>query len=273
MTKEKIIFIDSDGTVMDSMLIKHKQALAPALIEAFKLEDIKEVIVKRWYDENLYQITRGLNRFDALLSVLKYLETIGRGVPYLTDYEAWLQNTTSKSLQSLEEYIKNNHVKPMPEVINWGKLVTIKMEDTKEIIKPFKEVGKALAKMAQRFKIIIVSTANKKSLENEWSKYGFLQYVTEICSQEVGTKDECIKNCLVKYEPSEAIMIGDSVVDYNAAFSNHICFYPMLPNKEDERWTLWIEKYDDIFANGNYKTVNAEQVELFFNSLNKKQGC
>lgn len=264
----KIVFIDSDGTVMDSMLIKHERALAPSIIEAFNLDDIKDTILNKWYNENIYAVTRGLNRFDALLSILKYLDEIGRGVTYLSDYEAWLNSTSSKSLNDLEKYIVENHTSAMPEILKWGRLVTEKMESTKELIKPFKNVDKALKQMSQNFKVIIVSTANKRSLENEWGKYGFLPFTTEICSQEVGTKIQCIKHCLEKYHPESAIMIGDSMLDYKAAQTNGIFFYPILQNKEAECWDEWMNTYEKEFASENYAKINDALVEKFFKALN-----
>lgn len=270
MKSNKIVFIDSDGTVMDSMLIKHEQALAPSLIEAFKLDDIKDVILHKWFQENIYEITRGLNRFDALLSILKYLDSINRGVPYLASYEAWLNSTTSKSLNDLKRYIAQNNLGPMPEVIRWGELVTEKMEATKELIKPFKSVDLALEQMSKKFRVIIVSTANKSSLEHEWGKYGFLQYADEICSQEVGTKLQCIKHCLEKYKPECAVMIGDSMLDYKAAKANNIFFYPILQNKEKDCWDEWMSSYENKLYDVSYQEVNDRLVKRFFEALNYK---
>lgn len=70
--KDYLICVDSDGTVMDSMVIKHTKALAPKLISVFGLENDKNQILKKWYELNLYKETRGLNRFIALDSILAY---------------------------------------------------------------------------------------------------------------------------------------------------------------------------------------------------------
>lgn len=44
--KDYLICVDSDGTVMDSMVIKHTKALAPKLISVFGLENDKNQILK-----------------------------------------------------------------------------------------------------------------------------------------------------------------------------------------------------------------------------------
>lgn len=66
-----LICFDSDGTVMDTMAVKHSRCLCPALIEVWGLNAWEQPVAKLWHDVNLYQITRGVNRFKALALVLR----------------------------------------------------------------------------------------------------------------------------------------------------------------------------------------------------------
>lgn len=51
---------------MDTMTIKHERAFGPALLDIWNLDDIKDDVLNRWNQFNLYEITRGINRFQGL---------------------------------------------------------------------------------------------------------------------------------------------------------------------------------------------------------------
>ena len=48
------------------MTIKHERAFGPALLDIWNLDDMKEQVLERWNQFNLYEITRGINRFQGL---------------------------------------------------------------------------------------------------------------------------------------------------------------------------------------------------------------
>lgn len=83
--KEYFVGIDSDGTVFDSMKIKHTDSFIPAVIEVWDF-DVKTA--KRFAEIgeriNLCSMNRGINRFPRLLMTFEELgETEGLGYRYI----------------------------------------------------------------------------------------------------------------------------------------------------------------------------------------------
>ena len=67
------IGIDSDGTVFNSMELKHKDCFIGSLIRVFDLAPIAHEIHIVWNYVNILSINRGTNRFKALLLTFNYL--------------------------------------------------------------------------------------------------------------------------------------------------------------------------------------------------------
>ena len=66
-----LIGIDSDGTVFDSMNIKHSHCFIDPLINIYNLSKVSLQSEHIWKEINLYSINRGINRFEALMIFLK----------------------------------------------------------------------------------------------------------------------------------------------------------------------------------------------------------
>jgi len=59
--KEFLVCIDSDGTIMDTMTIKHVNCFGPEFINVFKITSHIEDILNEWNRANLYSLTRGID--------------------------------------------------------------------------------------------------------------------------------------------------------------------------------------------------------------------
>jgi len=66
-----LVCVDSDGCAMDTMDCKHFHCFGPCMVTEWGLEEWREPILFRWNEVNLYQMTRGINRFKALAICLK----------------------------------------------------------------------------------------------------------------------------------------------------------------------------------------------------------
>ena len=82
--KDFFIGIDSDGCVFDTTEVKHKEFFCPATVKCFGLFAIAKYVRESWDFVNLYSVTRGINRFPALIRVIDLLtdrpEVAERGV-------------------------------------------------------------------------------------------------------------------------------------------------------------------------------------------------
>ena len=83
-THDFFIGIDSDGCVFDTMELKHKECFIPNTVRFYGLQSASKYARETWEFVNLYSVERGVNRFPALVSTLKFLaerpEVIRRGV-------------------------------------------------------------------------------------------------------------------------------------------------------------------------------------------------
>lgn len=67
----------------------------------------------------------------------------------------------------------------------------------------------------------MVSSANRDAVEEEWSKFGLLEYTDIVLAQDVGNKAACIHAMLkFGYEKEKVLMIGDAPGDCAAAEKN-----------------------------------------------------
>ena len=266
---KKIIFIDSDGTVMDSMTLKHERCFGPALIETYHLENYKVDILHKWDIINLYSLTRGINRFDGHYAILKYINEKYQKISFLENFKEWLDNTSAKANQNLADYIAAGHAELKP-VLDWSILINKKIVEEQENVKPFEAVLKAMPNLAKKFKLVIISSANNKAVMHEWEKFDLLPLVSEVCTQEMGSKAECIKKTLAKEQGIEAIMLGDALGDLEAATKNGISFYPIVPRFEDKSWLDFLNNYSEKFYEGTYKQVEKELINKFIKVLEEE---
>ena len=54
--KDWLVCIDSDGTAMDTMTVKHKKIFGPCIVKEWNLEQWGEDILDRWNEINLYTL-------------------------------------------------------------------------------------------------------------------------------------------------------------------------------------------------------------------------
>ncbi len=71
---DRLVCVDSDGTALDTMEIKHKECFIPATIRYWDLQPVARYARAAAEFVNLYSRDRGINRFPALLKTLDLLE-------------------------------------------------------------------------------------------------------------------------------------------------------------------------------------------------------
>ena len=267
MTKNKIIFVDSDGTVMDSMTPKHTYAFGPAFVKTFELEKYEKEVLEEWNRINLYSETRGVNRFDGSYMMLQYVDKNFKRIDFLDDYQAWLKSTSEKSNKALKDYIEETKQESLKKVLNWSILTNELIDKNKDKVFPFSSAVKALEVLSKKYTIIIISSANGKAVEDEWKKFDVMKYTNEVCTQELGTKEVCISKMLQKYQPTHALMIGDALGDLDSTIHNAINFYPIKPKLENESWDLLLDTYEKKFYQNNYLLIQNEINTDFKNYL------
>ncbi len=269
------IGIDSDGCVFDSMEVKQKEFFIPAALRYFNLFPISKLVRETWEFVNLYSSFRGGNRFPAMVKVFGLLaereELIETGfrLPDMTSLKEWIKTETKLGNAALRKYYQKSYDLSLEVILRWSDTVNREIGEWLHDIPPFFHALKAMEKISGFADIIVVSQTPIEALEREWLENDLKKYVRIIAAQEHGTKAEHIALAAKgKYPDNRILLIGDAFGDLNAAKSNGVLFYPIIPGREDKSWEIFINEGLEKFQNGKYTGAYEEAlVKEFRKSL------
>ena len=267
MKKEYLICVDSDGCAMDTMDIKHLRCFGPCLVKEWGLEIWELPILKRWNEMNLYTITRGINRFRGLANMLRIVHEDYCKVDGIDELEKWVATSPELSNEALEQ--KQDSV-IFRRALTWSKEVNRAIEAIPMSKKrPFEGVKEALQDANSFADVVIVSSANREAVMEEWEYHKMLLCVDQVLTQEDGSKADCIGKFLQKgYDPEKVLVVGDSKGDYEAAEKNGVYFYPILVCREKQSWREFCNDALDKLRNGEYRgAYQEEKTQAFFENL------
>ncbi len=271
-TKDFLVCVDSDGCAMDTMDIKHIRCFGPCMVEEWGLEEWREPILKRWNEINLYQKTRGINRFKALALILTEIHHNYVRIDDLDNLVYWADHAKELSNSSLEAAAEEADSISMRKALNWSKQVNKKIDELPdEEKKPFAGVKAALEEIHKYADVAIVSSANRKAVLDEWGKEGLLECTDIVMAQDCGSKSHCISTLKQSgYADDHVLMVGDAPGDLQAAEKNQVLFYPILVKREQESWKELAEKGLQVFLAGQYENgYEKEKREQFWSNLSQ----
>ncbi len=252
-----LVCIDSDGCAFDTMEIKHKECFCPAFIKVFGLQPISKYVREAWEYGNLYSVHRGRSRFIEILLVFDWMaereevRRLGFTLPDISSFRRFMETAPAVNNDTIRaEADKGDPV--MATVLAWSLESNQRIADMVHGIPPFPGVKESLARLRGRADIAIVSATNPQALRQEWTEHGMIGDVYRLCSQEDGTKKECIAQMKPNYEPGHVLMIGDAPGDQEAAHSNGALFYPIRPGDEVDSWQEFLDDGLERFLAGRY---------------------
>lgn len=267
--KDFLVCIDSDGTAIDAMTIKHERCFGPCFVKEWGLKPWEDEALALWNDINLYHRTRGYNRFMTLYMALCAVNERMKPINGLDDLKEWTERAPSLSNQCLKEAAEKTGSKILQKALAWSLAVNAEtVLLTYDDKKPFEGVRAFLEYAAQKADIAVVSSAGRKIIAEEWEYHGLLRYVGVVAAQEDGSKKDCILRFLQKgYRPENVLMLGDALSDMQAAESAGVHFYPIRVGEESESWKNLKYIYFKQFACGEYaeseKTLKAKFTNFF----------
>lgn len=236
--KEYLICVDSDGCAMDTMDAKHITCFGPCLIPVWGLSQWKEDILNRWNEINLYTMTRGINRFKGLAMILAEINENCRPISGIDEFVQWSLEAPELSNASVKCQWEQTGSKVFGQALEWSEEVNRRIGRMPEETKcAFPGVREALQAAHVFADVAVVSSANRKAVEEEWQRQGIMDYVDVILAQDDGAKSSCIRTLLDKgYAPDHVIMVGDAPGDCQAAMENGVHYYPILVRHEEMSW-------------------------------------
>ncbi len=251
--KNYFIGIDSDGTAFNSMIPKHRYAFIPATIEIWNLQQYKDTVFEIGERINLYSKHRGINRFPGQLMLFEELKNVGINVGDYSSFKNYVNDVSSYSNASLEEYYKKNKTPFLKSVLDWSMLGDKLFFEAANGMPPFEWVKESLEKVSDMADIVVVSSASSKGLLEDWTTGGIEKYTYKIMGQENGTKKQQLSVAVSdEYLRGNVIMIGDAIGDYEAAKSVDALFFPIMPGKEEKSWKEFFYTGSEKFFDGTY---------------------
>ena len=268
--KDFLVCIDSDGCAMDTMNLKHYRAFGPELVNIFNLRDHAEPILHYWNKINLFSKKRAINRFKGFFEVCRYIDKHFIPVDGLEAYEHFLNSGGKLSNEGIRQaYQTVGHpIFALAEQwsINVNKAIaSIPLEDRI----PFPYVYESIEAIYAVADIAVVSSANNAAVTAEWEQAGLIKFVDGIFTQENGSKKQVIASLKQtgRYKDGCILKIGDAPGDLQAAQSNTVSFYPIIPEKEAESWFEFKDTYLPLFINGQYAECEQQLIDRFYSEL------
>ena len=268
-----LVCVDSDGCAMDTMNCKHMHCFGPCMVTEWALEQWEEPILHRWNDINLFQMTRGINRFKGLAMMLGEVDHQYTPIVGVQALRNWADTAPALSNDGLVKAIdaaEDEDAKLiLQKALQWSLAVNESINRLPEELKvPFAGAADGLAAASKVADVAVVSSANRDAVEEEWEKYGLLDSTDILLTQDCGSKAHCIGQMLkFGYEKDHVLMVGDAPGDCDAAEKNGVWFYPILVNWEEESWTEFAEKALPLFVSNGYGTCQAEKKQVFVENL------
>ena len=272
---ENLVGIDSDGCVFDTMSVKQKTHFHPLIIKCWGLETIAPQVREVAEFVNLRSVHRGSNRFAALLKTFEMLAEqpgvaeSGIRLPALGDLRAYCGSGVPLGNETLAEEVGRTGSDELDRVLSWSLAINSDIEQNMAQVPPFPGAREALAMMAEKSDLMVVSQTPGETLVREWENNALSDYVRFIAGQEIGSKAEQLANAgRGKYKRERVLVIGDAPGDLNAARAVGACFYPIIPGMEEQSWLRLADEAYGLFLAGRYKGVfENTYVKCFMNTL------
>lgn len=268
-----LVCVDSDGCAMDTMNCKHFHCFGPCMVMEWELEEWRVAILERWNEINLFQMTRGINRFKGLAMALTEINAQYTSIPGVEDLSAWVETTKALSndalIAAIEAAPEGASKVCLQKALSWSKAVNESIVQLPDELKvPYVGAKEGLAAAHTFADVAVVSSANRDAVQEEWTQHGLLEHVDILLAQDCGSKAHCISEMLkFGYEKNHVLMVGDAPGDCDAAETNGVWYYPILVNKESESWTELREVGLNKLRDQEYAAYQPEKKSQFLKNL------
>ena len=107
--------------------------------------------------------------------------------------------------------------------------------------------------------VVVVSSANRRAVEEEWEDNQLMNDVDLLMTQEYGSKASCLEQLKsMGYKEDCILMVGDALGDMQAAKDAGVLFYPILSGREEESWEIFSNEVLPDFLAGCYREKGME---------------
>ena len=194
------------------------------MVTEWGLEEWKDAILTRWNEINLFQMTRGINRFKGLALALTEINatyTRIEGVEALVDWAehapALSNDGVAKAAAECSDPAGKNCLE---KALSWSKAVNASIVALPEEVKiPFSGAKEGLSAAHTFADVAVVSSANRDAVDEEWTTHGLLDHVDIVLAQDCGSKAFALTTVLFS-QPVHCIPISQTLK--NSTYMYHL---------------------------------------------------
>jgi len=246
------------------MELKHKTVFIPQAIRSLGLEAIADEYRRVAERVNLYSISRGSNRFEAIVLCLRELRespTLREVVPDPEPVAHFVASGLPLANESFSSYVGDNPNPLLLAVLDWSATSNRMIAELDTVVPPFEGVREALTLAREFADTMVVSATPAPALRKEWGKTGLLPLIDAIAGQEVGPKREQLRSAnAAGFDRERVLMVGDAPGDHRAAVENEMLFFPITPGAEEASWAELRENGLDRFREGRFVGPYEERI-------------
>lgn len=255
-----IVAVDSDGTVLDAMNVKHQECFTPALIAVWGLQALADKVTETFLRINLRSLHRGVNRFDALGLLLRELESSVAPLPQPDVFFNWLATSHARSDATLQDALDAHpDDAALSRALEWSREVN-RLCSLLPPPAPFPGAREALKAAACVCDVRVVSSGNGRAIRSEWKHAGLADLPTEFLTQEAGPKTTILRRLgSVLVAPAQILMLGDAPPDESSAREAGTRFFPIIPGHEAECWHAFQHEILPAFQAGKLDAATSDK--------------
>lgn len=251
-SRKALLVIESEGTVFDSLALRHEKAYLPAFVGCFSLGLDPAKAALLWRKLSLFSRLRGQEPLVILQAALRILNRnypSVRRTAVLRALESFLSSPGSDPLALAEA----GEAAPERLLLDWLSMAEALMEE--EGYAPcFHEAQNFLKNLnlcAPGVDLLVHSSFSESLALNEWEMAGLGGSFMRIAGAERGGFASYLRSALKNgYEAVPILIIGTSGKAWQAAQSVGARFYPIMPDTEEEGWRHLAQEYFPAFLRG-----------------------
>jgi len=262
------IILDSAGTVLDCMGVRHSLAYFPAFADAFFKGADKAALEEVWSFVALRSRSRSASRFRLLVSALRLARrhpSIGsrrqREEEVAAALDHWLASERAPTAAAIERAMRDrSFAESLVPAAIWSLDVDARLSALPPV-RAFEGAREALKELSARARIVVAGEGRAQDTERDWRKAGLLGSslgLGEVAfvGEEGGTIGE-IASAAKSYARGPVLVVGDSPGELEAARSSGTAFFPIRPGKERESWQRLARDFFPAFARGERADVDS----------------
>ena len=246
-----VLAVDWDGTCKDTMVPKWTRGFNWALTEIWPaLKSHQDVIDATCYRVNMVDDTAGVQRFVALMIMMREWKTMGLPVPDLErffDAVETVERTREKhGVATYRKYQARFGYDDSP--LRWSDRSDAIIAESTRDAEVFANCRDVLEGVRDRADLIVVSASKTEAVRDDLVNDGFTHVFRALCAQDFLPKRETLEGLRRRYD--RVLFVGDTKQDVSAAKDAGVPVYLVHVGDEAASWAR-AERVFDRFINGD----------------------